>query len=439
MSYVGKAVKKWVTLYGLLLGSLTFSIYASDDIQTWFLDDGTEVLLLEDYRAPLVSIEINFNVNQLMPWSVDNSAQAAFACQMFDSDRRIQREIENSGVFVSASLGWGRARIGGSSLAVDFPKLIGLIREVLENRDYSRNEMQKWQRDRIISWRSTTTNPRTILSQAAIKLVYPNGEDPRNALYDQPLSFTRSAEKLARVRDTVLSAPTRNIAVSGSIDKEALQESIRDLLPETSVSGQFNETTGRPAAFINAEPKTIELKNLNQVYMALVRDSLPFKHEDYPAYLVVNQILGGTFNSRLYETLRHETGDTYSATLNSLFTTATRPGMLRLQTYTRVDNSTETERRLRSVLENVYVDGVSKEEVESALAYLNGRLRFSKETPNQIVNRAAVNRVANLPSNHRELTLVRAAELSLVEINMFARRYYDPAKFALVKVVPESS
>ncbi|MCY4129789.1 MAG: insulinase family protein [Gammaproteobacteria bacterium] len=439
MSYVGKSVKKWVTLHGLLLGSLTVSIYGSDDIQTWFLDDGTEVLLLEDYRAPLVSIEINFNVNRLMPWSVDNSAHAAFACQMFDSDRRIQREIENSGVFISASMGWGRARIGGSSLAVEFPKLVGLIREVLENRDYSRKEMQKWQRDRIISWRSSTTNPRTILNQAAIKLLYPNEQDPRNALYDQPLSFTRSAEKLARVRDTVLSTPIRNIAVSGSIDKEGLQKLIKNLLPKTRVSSEFSDSNDRPVEFINAEPKTIELKNLTQVYMALIRDSLPFNHEDYPAYLVVNQILGGTFNSRLYQTLRHETGDTYSATLSSSFTTATRPGMLRLQTYTRVDNATETERRLRSVLAAVHVDGVSKEEVETALAYLNGRLVFSKETPDQIVNRAAINKVANLPSNHRELTLARAAEMSLVEINTFIRRYYDPTKFALVKVVPESS
>lgn len=438
MRYVGALVKKWAVLHLLVFGSLTFSIYGSDDIQTWFLDDGTEILLLEDYRAPLVSIEINFGVNRLMPWSVDNSAQAAFACQMFDSDRQIEREIENSGVFISASMGWGRARIGGSSLADEFPKLVRLIGEVLENRDYSRKELQKWQRDRIIGWRSATTNPRTTLNQTAIKLLYPNEEDPRHELYDKPRSFSRSAENLAEIRDIVLSTPTRNIAVSGSINREELEELVTDLLPETRESSRFNETSHRSAALINADPKIIELKNLTQVYLALVRDSLPLKHEDYPAYLVVNQILGGTFNSRLYQTLRHETGDTYSATLNSSFTTATRPGMLRLQTYTRVDNALETEQRLRSVLEEVNANGVSIDEVQTALAFLNGRLVFAKETPSQIVNQAAVNKVAGLPSNHRELMLARAAEMSLDQINEFVRRFYDPIKFALVKVVPES-
>ena len=439
MTYKSNPVRTLSVSIALLFGWQTVSIHASDDIQTWFLDDGTEVLLLEDHRAPIVSIEINFNVNRLMPWSIENSAHAAFACQIFDSDRRIERKIEHSGVLLSASMGWGRARIGGSSLSAEFPNLIILIQEVLENGDYSRKEMQKWHRDRIIDWRSTTTNPRTVLYQTAIKLLYPNTDDPRNALYDRPISFTRSVERLPEIRDTVLSSPGRNIAVSGSIDKTDLRELIKDLLPEARESNRFNDPSHSPAVFNYTNTKTVELDNLTQVYMALIRDSLPLNHEDYAAYLVVNQILGGTFNSRLYQKLRHETGDTYSATLGSSFTTATRPGMLSLQTYTRVDNESETERRLRSVLEEVHADGVSAEEVQSALAYLNGRLVFSKETPVQIVNRAAVNRVANLPPNFRELTLARAAEMSMDKINAFIRRYYDPSKFALVKIVPKSS
>ena len=152
---------------------------------------------------------------------------------------------------------------------------------------------------------------------------------------------------------------------------------------------------------------------------------------------MVNQILGGTFNSRLYQKLRHETGDTYSATLGSILTTAVRPGMLRLQTYTRVDNAAETERRLIAVLEEVHTNGVTDDEIQVALAYLKGSLVFLKETPDQIVNRAAINKVASLEANFRELSLERASQLPLDEINSFASRFYDPAKFALVKVVPE--
>ena len=438
MKFADRAMRDSAALVALGILLVASPILGSNEIQTWFLDDGTEVLLLEDHRAPLVSIEVNFNVNRLMPWSIENSAQAAFVAQLLDTDRQIERKIESSGVYLSASMGWGRARIGGSSLAVDFPKLIELIREVLENRDYSRKELQKWQRDRVISWRSTTTSPRTTLSQAAIKLLYPSEDDPRHGLYDRPASTNRSADKLSEIRDAVLATPARNIAVSGSIGKEELHKLVKNLLPKATDASRFKDTERNPQTFTEARTVVKELKNLTQVYMALVRDSLPLVHEDYPAYLVVNQIVGGTFNSRLYQKLRHETGDTYSATLGSLFTTANRPGMLRLQTYTRVDNELDTERRLRSVLEEVHHHGVSDAEVRQALAYLKGRLVFSKETPDQIVNLAAINKVANLPANYRELALERASRMSLDEINRFARRYYDPTKFALIKVVPES-
>ncbi|MCY4096214.1 MAG: insulinase family protein [Gammaproteobacteria bacterium] len=433
--------KKRATLTAFVVGLITCTVCSANEIQTWVLEDGTEVLFLEDHRAPLVSIEINFNVSQLIPWRVKEiaNAQAAFRGQLFDKNRQIRREIESSGVSISTSLGWERARIGGSSLAVDFPMLVTLIGKVLENRDYTRTELQKWYRDRVINWRSTTTNPRTILGQAAYKLLYPNENDPRNAVYDRPQSFSRSAVKLAAIRDMVLSTPTRNIAVSGSINKEELHQLIEKLLPAINESSRLRESPKPPDSKVGNEDTTIELKNLTQVYMALVRHSLLFSHDDYPAYLVVNQILGGTFNSRLYEKLRHETGDTYSATLSSVGTTTERRGMLRLQTYTRVDNAVYTERRLRSVLAELHANGVTEDEVQSALAYLRGSLVFAKETPIQIVNRAALNKVAGRDSNFRELMLERASQLTLDEINSFARRYYDPTKFALVKVVPESS
>ena len=413
--------------------------YSQDDIQTWYLEDGTEVMLLEDFRAPLVSIELNFPVNRLMPWSMKNGGDVAFACQTMAPDRRIRKKAERLGAYLSASMGWGRARIGGSSLATDFPELVELIRESLTNREFDKKEVRMWQRDRILTWKSGTTNPRTELSKHAMSLVYPLTGDPRNSLYDKPKSIRVNDQRLAAVRDTVIAAPGRNIAVSGAVRKEELELLIKDLLPPIDDPDLFHDTLNEPASFSSGTEEIVELKKLTQVYLALVRDSMPFKHEDYPAYLVANQILGGTFSSRLYQKLRHESGDTYSATLSSWYTTASRPGMLILQTYTRAENAQAAERKLKDVLMEVYVDGVTDSEVQQALAYLKGRLVFARETPSQVVNQAAVNKVAGLPPNFREVTLERAAAMGLDEINSFIRSFYDPTKFALVKVIPKRS
>lgn len=414
------------------------SLRGSDEFQTWSLNDGVEVLLLEDHRAKLVDISIYFDVNVLMPWAIENDAGLIFSSQIFDPGRKIKREIEHSGVSLSTGMGWAWAQIRGSSLATDFPQLIKLIRETIQNRDFDRKEITKLQRDQVIAWKASSINPRNVLYKAAISLLYPSSRDPRNFLYDRPKSIRVDDAKFGRVRDAVLASPTRYVAVSGAISKAEVHALIHDLLPPRESDIEFSETDLQPVTFSAGESKIVEHKNLTQVYMALIRDSLPLQHESYSAYLIVNQILGGTFSSRLYQKLRHETGDTYSATLGSWYNTATRPGMLILQTYTRTENADDTERRLKEVLEEVFETGVTENEVAHALAYLRGSLVFSRQTPNQIVTPAATNLLVGLPVNFREISIERAAELTLDEINAFAQDFYDPSKFAIVKVVPKS-
>ena len=45
---------------------------------------------------------------------------------------------------------------------------------------------------------------------------------------------------------------------------------------------------------------------------------------------------------------------------------------------------------------------------------------------------------SGLPSGLRDQQVERAAELSREEINAFIRRFYDPAGFVMIRVVPES-
>ena len=421
---------------------LIFDAVAADDnaldIESWFLEDGTEVFLFEDHRAPLVSVEINFPVNTLMPWIIENDGETAFECQIMDPGRQLVRKGEKLGVSLSASMGWGRARVGGSSLADDFEALVELIRETIRNREYSKEEVRKWHRERVLEWRSYTTNPSRELRKTSIQLLYPDERDPRNALYSKPRDVSTSSSKLSIVRDAILKVPGRNIAVSGDTSRQEVNELLEGLLPPVSDSQDFREKILDPQLFRPHTVRTVRMDQLNQVYLALVRNSVSPSDAKYPHYSVVNQILGGSFSSRLYQKLRHESGDTYSATLNHTFTTVNRPGMLLLETYTRADNASAAEQKLQSVLADLHENGVSTEEVGQAVSFLKGREVFARETPAGIVNQWAVNRMSNLPGYFRMKLLNRAERLTIEEINEFVRDFYDPKKFAMVRVVPEA-
>ena len=155
-------------------------------------------------------------------------------------------------------------------------------------------------------------------------------------------------------------------------------------------------------------------------------------------YRVVNHALGGTFSSRLYERLRHESGDTYGVSLGQYFQ-GIEEGMLLIRTYTQTENADAAIAKLKGVLAEVSAKGITQSEVDAAIAYLEGREVFLTETPQGIVNRWALNKLLGRPGDFQRRTLQRAAEFSLAEINEFAADFYDPDRFALVKVLSTGS
>jgi len=76
----------------------------------------------------------------------------------------------------------------------------------------------------------------------------------------------------------------------------------------------------------------------------------------------------------------------------------------------------------------------TEEERADAVGYLRGRRAFTVQTPGQVLDRILWDRSRELPPGYRDELVARAAALSLDEINAFARRFYDPARFTMIRV-----
>ena len=242
---------------------------------------------------------------------------------------------------------------------------------------------------------------------------------------------------MAEIYSRIHSVPGRTIAVAGHVDRDTAEKLLTDLLPPASSKGIPAESYPNPTRFAAGTVFEVSLPKLTQVYLALFRDTIPRNSEKYPIYIVVNRILGGGFSSRLYEKLRHESGDTYRVQLHRVFAQH-GPGMLLFETFTRAGNAAVAEEKLRSVLVDLHRNGITQRELEATIARFRSNQAIPYEAPSGIVNRLAMNRMYGLPVNAHELTLERISNLTLDEINTFVKEYYDPDKFALVRVVPEA-
>ncbi|HEX6057389.1 MAG TPA: pitrilysin family protein [Gemmatimonadaceae bacterium] len=153
--------------------------------------------------------------------------------------------------------------------------------------------------------------------------------------------------------------------------------------------------------------------------------------DDYFALLVMNTILGGSFTSRLNQTLREEKGYTYGA--GSSFALRREPGPFtaRAEIVSAKTDSALLEfmRELRGVLDTVPQDELSK-----AKRYLQLQLPGDFETTRDIAAQLAPLVLHGLPLDYYDGYVQRIDAVTQDDVRRVARRYIDPEGLAIVIV-----
>jgi zinc protease len=417
--------------------SLTATHAAALTAEVTDLDAATSMLVIEDRRAPLVEIRIEFPVGTWSPWARDNHAEEAFEFQIHDPGRALLRRADSLAAELELSMGVRATVLSASCLAEDLPQVIQLIADVLRNDRLDESELRRRRREREIAREAAAKTPVFRRAQAVARVLYAP-EDPRRRNLDRPDRIETRPRRLLPVRDTIVRLPGRVVAFAGAVSAAEAEPLARRLLPDAlesppqNIEPSLSEIVG---AGPRKDPRIVKLPRLTQVYFALVRDAPSWIDEDDPAFLIANHVLGGHFYSRMYVALRHEGGETYGASAGS--TSDVERGALALKTFTRADNAAVAESKLLEVLERFHGGGITETERTAAIGHLRGRLPFSRQAPGQILDRLLLERRLGLAVGFLDRRVEVAATLSLEQINEFIRRWYDPSDFTMIRVEPE--
>jgi predicted Zn-dependent peptidase len=406
--------------------------------ETWPLDTGTTIMLVEDHRVPLVHVRVEFPAGTWSPWVREHGAREAFEAQASDPDGRMRARMDDLGTRVDLEVTDRASAVSASCLPDLIDQCVGLIRDVLFNRDFDPADIaRRWQRRRL-EWSAARKEPDSRGLQEAARVVFPAG-DPRRTAYEKPRRAHVSASRLADVRDELIRAPGRVVAFAGDLDRARAQSLATALLPAASERDAPRAGSDLPEVIPSnsrARMRTAELPRLTQIYFALVRESLGCRHPDYPAFLVADHVLGGHFYSRLSVALRHGGGDTYGAFSKDLG--GADVGLYVIGTYTRTANAASAEAKLHGVLARFGSEGITEAERADAIGYLKGTRARSRQSPLGILERALLEHRLGVPEGYLDEAVDRAAEIPLEEINRFIARYYDAGAFSMVRVVPEA-
>jgi zinc protease len=153
--------------------------------------------------------------------------------------------------------------------------------------------------------------------------------------------------------------------------------------------------------------------------------------KDYPALEVMGDILGGGFQSRLFQKVRTQLGYAYevNAGWGADFD---HPGLFEISGSTKSASTVDTLKAIDREVQRIRTAEVTAEELESAKQTVLNGFVFNFDTPAKTLNRLFTYRYYGYPDDFIFRYQKAVAAVTRADVLRVAKQYLDPAKFVIV-------
>jgi zinc protease len=355
------------------------------------------------------------------------------------SAEQIALAAESMGASISTTSGWGGAYVSFKCLAADYAASLELAADILRNPTFPEAEWNRVRGQALAALKAERDHAESRAHRALLRALYPESHPYRYPIAGTEASLERLVRSdLAAFHDRFLLSARPTIVVAGDVDPDAVARELeRRLLPWPESGPAIPEPPqverwARPRLLLLDRPGAAQAV-LRAGYVGLSRSSPDFEHA-----LVLNQALGGQFNSRLNQSLREERGLTYG--VRSSFDFRKQPGPFSVSASVQTERIGEALEQIRIELESIAGDRPpTGQELEDARrSLIEGHPRHF-ESPGALVTRFASLIIHDLPVDHDAGFCDRLAQVNLDSLAAAATRHILPEALIAVVVADASS
>ncbi|MDQ0337312.1 putative Zn-dependent peptidase [Caldalkalibacillus uzonensis] len=217
------------------------------------------------------------------------------------------------------------------------------------------------------------------------------------------------------------------VAVAGNIDEAQLINLAQNYFDRFT---NHHKPKGQSQPFFTSE-HLLKVKETEQAHLCIGLPGLPFGDSKQYALILLNNILGGSMSSRLFQQIREEQGLAYSVfSYHSCFQ---ETGSLHIYAGTSPQQIEKVYELCTSILHDLARDGITEKELRNGKEQLKGHLMLSLESTNARMSRIARNEL--LLNRHLTLDQIVAGidAITLDDVHELAARLFrQKHSFALV-------
>ncbi len=354
------------------------------------------------------------------------------------SAEQIALRTESMGATIDASCGWAGAYVSFKCLKSDYRASLDLAVDILRNPTFPESEWTRVRGQALAALRAERDHAESRASRALLAAIYPESHP-----YRFPLSGTDAlVERLERsalldFHSRTFLAVRPTIIAAGDVDPDELARELEARL--TPWTGTAARASDPPESERSGQARIILLDRPGAA-QAVVRAGYVGLERSSPLHdnlLVVNQILGGQFTSRLNESLREARGLTYG--VRSSFDWRRKPGPFTISTSVQTEKVGEALEQIRIELADIAgARPPSAAELDEARrSLIEGHPRHF-DTPGALVNRFAGLVIHDLPADHDAGFCERLSAIDLHSLSAAAAGHIVPGALVVVVVADAS-
>ena len=337
------------------------------------------------------------------------------------SYKQIAEEMDNLGAQYNACTSKEYTCFYAKSITSTFPKVCDILFDMLTNSLFDENEMNKERKVILEEMRMIEDMPEDYIIDLVTENIM-HGSDVANSIIGTRKSLKNIGHneivnyiKKQYVKDQIV------VAVVGSFNEKNLIKQIND-----NFSKFAKKKAARKDLNVIGTPRyTSKARDISQSHIALGLPSISMGDTKYYAQAVVNDVLGGSMSSRLFQNIREERGLAY--TVYSAPITYQNNGLFLI--YAAVSLGKESD-AICGIAEELKSLEIGKEELENVKQRLKANYIFSLERLDSRMMRLGkqtllLNKVYSDTETMKEIDSV-----SIDDVKLFCEKFSDITKYS---------
>jgi zinc protease len=400
--------------------------------ETFTLDNGLTVILVENHKLPTVSYRIFVDNDPVLEKDAAGYLDLTGELLSKGSKTRTKAQIDEQVDFLGANLFSDANGVNGNCLSKHSDKLLTIMSDVLLNPVFLPEELEKAKKRAESNLASQKDDANAIAGKVASVLRYGKDHPYGEIMTDATLAKI-NLEQIKTYYNTYFKPNIAYLVVTGDVTKAQVEKQAKQYFGQWAKGDVPTHTYGIPRA---PEKTQVDFVNKPGAVQSVINITYPIELKpgtpDVIRSRVANSILGGYFNSRLNANLREGHGWTYGSgsSLNPDKLVGSFNASASVRNAVTDSSIIEALKEMRRLGE----EKVGEAELQVVKNVMAGNFSRSLEEPGTVATFALNTARYKLPADYYEKYLEVLQSISADEVQAMAKKYIRPDKAHILVV-----